>query len=216
MRIEGSAVRSLLEVALLTATLATAVPAQEPDAGSAWGMVVGGVLGLYSGAVLGSVGALVPCSQTYASIRCVRTGAGAAAAVGMIGGIALGDADADAVWSASEGAGLGALIGSAAILGLKPFFRRWNWGDVAAGGVVGGAVGASGAGAGIGLAAGSVLGVALWRLVPAVELPDALSVALFGLAAGGMVHWVVRAADARERADAAASPAILQFRLPVR
>lgn len=178
-------------------------------------MVAGAALGLYSGAVLGTAGALIPCGQTYAGIRCVRTGAGAAAALGLVSGIALGEADADAVWSAAEGAGIGALIGSAAMLGLKPFVHRWTWGDVAAGGVVGAAVGASGAGAGIGFAAGSVLGLALWKLSPAVDLPDAVSIALFGLAAGGMTHWLVRAVDAGERAETSASPTVLTLRIPI-
>jgi hypothetical protein len=187
--------------------------------GSAWAAVAGGALGLYSGAVLGTVGALVPCSQTYAGVRCVRTGLGAGGAVGLLSGIAIGDADADEVWRDYEGAGIGLLVGSAVTLGLKPFVERWSWGDVAAGALVGSAVGAAGKGAGIGLVAGSALGVALWQLVPSIDLPDAISVGLFGMAAGGLATWVIRAVDARDRADASGASgeaSVLSFSLPVR
>lgn len=161
-------------------------------------------MGAYSGAVLGTLGGLVPCNQTYAGHRCVRVTAVGGAAVGLVGGFYLGDADAARLGDAALGAGIGFAAG--ALVGLVAMgpAERFGWKDVAALGVVGGAVGASGAGAAIGFGAGALTGFVLWRAVPGFEFADGVGLSLVGLAAGGLAGWVMRAADAQSGADAAA------------
>ncbi len=146
----------------------------------------GAALGLYSGAVFGTLGSLIPCSQTYAGARCVRIAVATASAIGMASGIALGAADSDRLADHAVGAGLGALFGLGAGLAIKPFVPRFAWQDVAALAIAGGGVGASAKGAVIGLAAGTVIGVALWQIVPSFELPNAFAAALAGMAIGGL------------------------------
>jgi hypothetical protein len=119
---------------------------------------------------------LIPCNQTYAGVRCVRLGAALGAGLGLISGIALGNADEDRVRSAYRRGGIGLVAGSAAVLALKPFVDRWSWGDVAAGAVIG--------------------GVGAWKLFPSVELPDAIGIGLVGMAAGAFTSWIVQAVDA--------------------
>lgn len=176
--------------------LADSARAQE-TAGSDAARLAGGALGLYSVALLGTVGALIPCSQTYAGAKCVRAAAVTAGVIGFAGGFYLGDADEDRVASSARGAGYGLLIGSLAGFGLKQFVPRFSWADVATGGLIGSAIGASAKGAGIGLAAGSVVGLVLWQSVPAFDLPNAAGVALLGMAVGGIGSWVVRSVDAQ-------------------
>ncbi len=164
--------------------------------GSGEAAVAGAALGLYSGAALGTLSAIIPCNQTLAGLTCVRTVATLGAGIGSMSGLSLGLQDSDAVWEAYERAGIGFAAGSIAVLALKPFVDKWSWGDVAAGAVIGSSVAAGGRGAGIGLLAGGALGVALWQLSPGFDLPNAIGLGLIGMALGGFTAWVVSAVDA--------------------
>ena len=181
--------------------------------GSTWAAVGGAALGAYSGTVLGAVGALMPCTQTYEGPACVRPAAIGGGIVGGLAGATLGAVDASLVGNSFVAGVIGASVGGAALLAVQPFLERWSWGDVAAGAVIGGAVAASGPGAAIGFGAGAIVGVATWQLFPGVKLPDAVAVTLFGLAAGGIGGWVWRAIDAKEsqHGSAGAQPAVLGF-----
>ena len=171
-------------------------PASAQDSGSDWAIVAGGALGLYSGAVLGMAGGMIPCSQTYAGASCVRLVGISGGAIGLASGLYLGAEDEDRVVDALRGAGYGLLIGSAAGFTLSRIVPYYGWLDVVAGGGIGAAVGASAEGAVIGLAVGTVVGTVLWRSVPSFELPDAVGVAVMGLAVGGLATWVIRAVEA--------------------
>ncbi len=186
---------SLLLVAMLMAARVGSLPAQATE-GSDGAAVAGAALGLYSGAALGGMAAMIPCNQTISGIRCVRFGAGFGGGVGLAAGLTLGLRDADGVWDAYRRAGIGLAAGSLAVIGLKPFVDKWSWGDVAAGGVIGSSIAAGGSGAWIGLAAGAGAGALLWWLAPPVDLPDAVAVGLLGMAAGAYVSWIARAIEA--------------------
>ena len=185
-----------------------AIAAQDA-AGSTWAAVGGAALGAYSGTVLGTVGSLIPCTRTYEGPACVRPAAIAGGLIGGISGASLGAADAGRVEDYLVAGVIGAGVGAAALLAAQPFLERWSWGDVGAGALVGGAVASSGTGAAIGFGAGAVIGVAAWQLIPAMKLPDAAAVTLFGLAAGGIGGWVFRALDAHD--ESGGEPAVLGF-----
>ena len=178
--------------------------------GSTWAAVGGAALGTYSGTVLGTVGSLIPCTRTYEGPACVRPAAIAGGLIGGISGASLGAADAGRVEDYFVAGAIGATVGAAAMLAIQPLLERWSWADVGAGALVGGAVASSGTGAAIGFGAGAVIGVAAWQLVPAMKLPDAAAVTLFGLAAGGIGGWVFRALDAHDKGDSG-DPAVLSF-----
>ncbi len=163
--------------------------------GSARAAAAGAALGLYSGSMLGVLGSLIPCSQTYAGARCVRIATVTAGTVGLVSGALLGAADAERVGEHAKTAGYGALIGTAAGLAMKPLIQRFGWQDVATVTALGGAIGTSPKGAGIGLAAGSLIGVILWQLIPEFELPDAFATAFAGLAIGGIGALAIEALD---------------------
>ncbi len=201
LRIGGARLRHLKRMAafgvVLLHSLTTGLRAQEAE-GADWARFAGGALGLYSGAVLGTAGALLPCSQTAAGPRCVRLSAIAGGGIGLVSGIYLGDASAGEVESALEGAGYGLLIGSVAGFLLKELVYTYDWLDVATVGGIGMAVGASGKGVAIGLAAGGLAGTALWLAVPSFDPADAVGLGIAGMAIGGVAYWVIRAVDARE------------------
>lgn len=178
--------------------------------GSTWAAVGGAALGAYSGTVLGTVGSLIPCTRTYEGPACVRPAAIAGGLIAGISGASLGAADAGRVEDYFVAGAIGATVGAGALLAIQPLLERWSWADVGAGALVGGAVASSGTGAAIGFGAGVVIGVAAWQLVPAMKLPDAAAVTLFGLAAGGIGGWVFRALDAHEN-DEGGEPAVLSF-----
>ena len=176
--------------------------AAQEDGGSGWTAVGGGALGLYSGALLGAAGSMIPCTQTAAGVKCVRAAAAAGGVIGLIGGLYLGDADEDGIAAAYRGAAYGALAGAAVGFALKEVIPHYGWLDVATGAAIGAGIGAAAKGSVIGLAVGSAVGVVLWRAVPAIELPDAVGIAVAGLAVGGLTSWVVRAVDAQDDARA--------------
>ncbi len=189
------------------------VQAQDGD-GSARAAAGGAALGLYSGSLLGVLGSLTPCTQTYAGARCVRIATVAAGAVGLASGALLGAADGDRVGDHAKTAGYGVLIGTAAGLAMKPLIQRFAWQDVATVAALGGAIGTSAKGAGIGLAVGSLVGLILWQLIPGFELPDAFATAFAGLSVGGIGALAIEALD-RQTSDAPTfqfvAPVALQF-----
>ena len=156
--------------------------------------VGGGALGLYSGAMLGTVGTLIPCAQSSMGAPCLWIGSSLGATVGMVSGAALGAADPERLGDLAASAGIGVAVGVAAGLALVPIAQRFGWKDVATLGLLGGAVGASPAGAGIGLAAGGAGGLVLHWLAPeSVRLPEVLALAAGGMAVGALAGWVVEA-----------------------
>jgi hypothetical protein len=202
--------RALTLAVLAAATLAPRTArAQE---GSDWARVAGGALGLYSGAVLGTLGGTIPCTQTLAGIGCVRVSGAFGGVVAAIGGVHLGGVDEDAVASAARGAGYGLLIGAAAGFALQRSVQRLGWSEVAAGAIIGSAFGASARGAALGLTAGSLVGAVLYLTVPSFDLPNSIGVAVAGMALGGISSWVIRGVEGHPDA-AAAQPVTLSFNL---
>ena len=203
----------VVAMALLVSMLVREGHAQDGD-GSAWAAAGGAALGVYSGSLLGVLGSLTPCSQTYAGARCVRIATVAAGAVGLASGALLGAADGDRLGDHAKTAGYGVLIGAAAGLAMKPLIQRFGWQDVATVAALGGAIGTSAKGAGIGLAAGSLVGLILWQLIPGFELPDAFATAFAGLAVGGIGALAIEAYD-RKTSDAPTfqfvAPVAVQF-----
>ncbi|MCL7971793.1 MAG: hypothetical protein M8866_06850 [marine benthic group bacterium] len=181
--------------------------------GSGEAAVAGAALGLYSGTALGTLSSIIPCNQTLAGIRCVRTVATLGAGIGTMSGLALGLDDADAVWRAYGRAGIGLAAGSVFVLALKPFVDKWSWGDVGAGAVVGSSIAAGGSGAWVGLLVGTGVGMALWQAVPSFDLPNAVGLGLIGMAVGGFTSWVVRAVESGGEPDS--DLPVLQFDLGV-
>jgi len=181
--------------------------------GSSEAAVAGAAVGLYAGAALGGLAALVPCNQTMAGISCVRTVAVLGAGIGLTSGLTLGREDSDAVWEAYRRAGFGFLAGSVVVLALKPFVDKWSWADVAAGGVIGSSIAAGGSGTWIGLVVGTGVGVGLWQLVPSMEMPDAIGVGLIGMAVGSFTSWIIRAINAGD--SPASDLPVLQFDVAV-
>lgn len=202
----GRVVLAFFMVGLLAARPAPAVAQQ--TSGSAWAAVGGGALGLYSGAVLGSVGSWLPCNRTYQSMTCVRVSTVAAGVVGAASGVAIGAIDSETLGDAALGAGIGFAAGAAAGIVMKPFLERFGWDDVAAVGLMGGAIGASPVGAAVGFGAGTLIGLALWQLVPSIELSDALAFSVGGMVLGGLTGWVYRALDAESGQPVLAHAAI--------
>jgi hypothetical protein len=210
-----------LRVALVLAWLIPNLVGGSPELAHAQGTegsgaatVAGAALGVYTGAALGGLSSIIPCNQTMAGISCVRAVAAVGAGIGLASGLTLGLEDADAVWDAYGRAGIGLVAGSAVVLALKPFVNRWSWGDVGAGAVIGSSIATGGSGAWIGLVIGTGVGVALWQLIPSLEMPDAIGLGLIGMAVGGFTSWIVKAVEAGGDAAAADLP-LLQFNLGV-
>ena len=189
----------MLAVALACAALPEAGRAQQ--SASTWTAVAGGALGAYSGAMLGTIGSVTPCTETYLGPTCVRWSAIAGGVIGLGSGIVVGANDEEAIKSAATGAAVGFLIGAGAGAVLKPIVQRFSWQDVAALGLVGGAIGAAPVGTAIGFAAGGLTGFVLWQTVDGFELPNAVAMALGGLAIGGLTEWVIGAADSRSTGE---------------
>ena len=170
--------------------------------GSGWAAVGGAALGLYSGGLLGFVGGLVPCSQTYSGPACIRASAAGGGLIAMASGIAIGAGDIDRLGSIATSTAIGAGVGTAMGLALVPLAQRVGWRDVAAIGLLGGAVGAQPVGSVIGLGAGAVLGGALMLTVPAIRFPDAIGFATAGLAVGALAAWIADAVDSHRSGTA--------------
>jgi hypothetical protein len=180
----------------MMAAFSTPAEAQEPT-GSTGAAVAGGALGLASGAALGAVGSMIPCSQTRAGPVCVRWSALGGGAIGLTGGAMLGSGDSDRLGDAAIGAGIGFVAGALGGLLIRSKAERFGWQDVAAVGLFGGAIGAAPRGSAIGLLGGSAIGLAAWALWDDFKGPDLFGAALAGLAIGGLAEWLARGIDAR-------------------
>lgn len=161
----------------------------------------GGALGLVSGATLGAVGAIIPCSQTRAGPTCVRWGAIGGGAIAATGGAMLGSGDSDRLSDAAVGAGIGFVVGALGGMLIRSKAERFGWQDVAAVGLFGAAIGSAPRGSAIGLVGGSAIGLVTWALWDDVKGPDLFGAALAGLAIGGVAEWLVRGIDARSGSE---------------
>jgi hypothetical protein len=188
-----------LYAATLTILLGLAVPSaggcQEPS-GSTGAAFAGAALGAYSGGMLGTVGSVVPCTQTYWGAKCVRWSAAIGGAIGLASGVVTGASDSAALERAAKTAGIGFGVGVLVGLAVKPIAQRVGWQDVAAVGLIGGAVGAAPKGAVIGLGVGTVVGLTLSHTVDSFNLPDVVGAAVAGTALGALADWVVSAINA--------------------
>lgn len=184
---------SRLGILILLGFLAGArpTPSEAQSSGSTASAVAGGALGLASGATLGLVGSLVPCTQSRPGPTCVRWSAVGGGAIGLTGGAMLGASDSGALEDAAEGAGIGFLAGAAAGLLLKSAAERFGWQDVATVGLVGGAIGAAPLGSVIGFLGGSAVGLGARGLVDGFDTPDFIGAAVAGLALGGLAQWLI-------------------------
>ncbi len=199
MRVHHVMARGLLLVTLVVGTLPTAALGQQNS--STWTAVAGGALGAYSGAMLGTIGSVTPCTETYLGPTCVRWSAIAGGVIGLGSGAIIGANNEEAIKDAATGAAVGFLIGAGAGAVLKPIVQRFSWQDVAALGLVGGAIGAAPVGTAIGFTAAGLTGFVLWQIVDGFEMPNAVAMALGGLAIGGLTEWVIGAADSRSTGE---------------
>lgn len=117
--------------------------------------------------------------------------------MGMVLGGLVGARSTTALESRLENAGIGALAGAAAGVGLRRAVRQYGWADVGAAAFVGGAFGAAPRGSLIGVGAGTVTGALAWWLVPDSGIADFVMLSLVGAAVGGMVDWARGAASAK-------------------
>jgi hypothetical protein len=163
-----------------------------------WPAVGGAALGSAAGVVVGSLGSILPCNDTYAGPHCVRWAATGSAMVGAVAGAVVGGVEPDRLGNMAVTGSVGFATGTVVGLALAPFIERWAAEDVLAMGIVGGAVGTAPVGAAVGFGAGAIMGLALWQTVPGFGSPGAASAALGGLAAGVLVEWVVRAVSAKQ------------------
>ena len=95
----GVAAPLALLAGLATGTEPRAVVAQEvspPPEGSTAAQIGGGLLGFYSSAMLGSIGAMIPCGQTYIGVRCVQLSGALTGMAGLVSGVTLGGRTASA------------------------------------------------------------------------------------------------------------------------
>lgn len=195
----GSLGSSLRAAVLFAAALIplTSQPARSQE-GSAAATVGAGALGAYSGAGLGLLGGLVPCSTTTKGLLCSRVAAGVGGVIGATSGAIIGNADQDFARRHLRNAGIGAFVGAGTGLVLQELVRQYGWLDAGAGALIGGAIGAAPKGAGIGAGVGAAVGVSLWAVFPRVEPGDAVALTLLGVAVGGLTQWILDAADAGE------------------
>ncbi len=165
--------------------------------GDTWTTVAGASLGLFSGSVMGVMGTMMPCNRTLTGDRCVASGVGTGAAMGMVMGGLIGAQNTNALDIRVENAGIGLVAGAVVGVGLRRAVRQYDWTDVGTAALVGGAIGAAPVGSAIGVGAGAVTGALAWWLVPDATVADMAMIALLGLAVGGMVDWADGAASAK-------------------
>jgi hypothetical protein len=163
--------------------------------GNTWEAIGGAALGGGAGTLVGAVGSLLPCTETYAGPHCVRWVALGAGAIGGAAGALVGHRDPTVLEDRAVGAAIGLTAGAAVGAALTPLIERWGPQDALAVGLIGGAVGTAPVGAAIGFGAGAASGALLWGLVPGFGSPRAASLALGGLAIGVLTEWVIRAAS---------------------
>jgi hypothetical protein len=93
--------------------------------------------------------------------------------------------------------------------------RQYAWPDAVAVAAVGAAVGAAPEGAGRGVGLGAAVGVLSWLAIPRFNVGDAMSMALVGLAAGGIAGWISEAAHSRSRSSTFPPAFSARLRIPV-
>lgn len=187
-----------LVLACATAAMLTpAATAAQTYEGDTWTTVGGASLGLYSGAVMGVLGTMMPCNRTLTGDRCVASGVGTGAAMGMVMGGLIGAQNTNALDIRAENAGIGVLAGAVVGVALRSAIRQYGWTDVGTAALLGGAIGAAPTGAGYGAAGGLVVGGLMWWLVPDATVADMAMLTLLGLGVGGMVDWAEGAASAK-------------------
>jgi hypothetical protein len=182
---------------LVLALLVWQAPARAQTGGSSEAAVAGTALGAMAGATFATIGAILPCTQTYSGPSCVRSAAIVGTVVGLGSGMAIGSASLEEVERMATGAAVGFVVGGGIGLALKQVILYSTWGDVVAAGVVGASVGTSPIGALVGLGAGTVAGLAAWQLFPAFDLVNAAEFSVAGLALGGIASLLYRAFDAQ-------------------
>jgi hypothetical protein len=192
--------KSQLGLALALASIRALTPATataQESGGSTAAAVAGGALGLASGATLGAVGSLIPCSQTGSGPTCVRWSAIGGGVIAATGGALLGAGDSNRLGDAALGAGIGFVAGAIGGMLIKSKAERFGWQDVATVGLFGGSIGSAPAGSAIGFLGGSAVGLAAWALFDDFKSPDLFGAAIAGLAIGGIAEWLVRGIDAQ-------------------
>jgi hypothetical protein len=200
-----------LAVLALQWSLVPALSGQASD-GSTGSAVGTGILGAYSGAVLGLVAATAACDRVLVGPLCPRAAATTGGTVGLVAGVILGSNDSTAPRDRLTGAGYGALAGGLVGLGLSAVVRQYGRRDLLAISAVGAAIGTSPKGAGVGFATGAAVGALSWLVFPSFKVGEAISAAVLGLAVGGVVEWV---SDAANSASADAAPVGLSFSVPL-
>lgn len=165
--------------------------------GDVWTTIGGAALGLYSGAVLGTVGGVMPCGYALNPSSCSTKFAFSGAVVAGAAGAHIGNVDRSGLESLAKtaliGTGVGLVVGAA----IKPLMKQhYGIKDVVAVGLIGGAVGASPEGSAIGFGIGLAAGSLLWIGVDGATAQDALQTALLGLAVGGVSGWAAKAFEA--------------------
>ena len=201
-------VRPIVAAILLFVSTVGSSTAQEAWHG--WESAGGAALGAASGAVVGSLGSLLPCNDTYAGPHCVRWVAAGAALVGGVSGAFVGGRDPDKLGDLATSAAYGFAAGSIVGFAMTPFVERWAPEDALALGLIGGAVGSAPLGAAIGFGAGALSGAVLWQTVPGFGSPRAAAFVLGGIGAGVLTEWVVRALTARSGGE----PIVIGFHVP--
>ena len=184
---------------MLGILLALGTPASsrcQDTSGSTGAAIAGAAIGAYSGGMVGTMGSIVPCTQTYWGDKCVRWSAVGGGVIGLVSGAVIGANDSDHIERSAKGAAIGFGIGFAAGAVLKPIAQRVGWQDVAAVGLMGGAMGAAPKGAVIGLGVGTVIGFTLFKTVDGFNMPDFVGAAVGGAALGVLTDWVVSALNA--------------------
>lgn len=159
-----------------------------------WESAGGAALGAASGVIVGSLGSLVPCNDTYAGPHCVRWVATGAALIGGVSGAVVGGRAPETLGDLAIGAAIGLGAGTALGVAMTPFIERWAPEDALALGLIGGAVGSAPVGAAIGFGAGAVTGAVLWKAAPGFGSPQAAAFVVGGIALGVLTEWIVRAA----------------------
>ena len=74
---------------LLVLTMPTLVWGQE-QSGTTGAAIAGAAIGAYSGGMVGAMGSIVPCTQTYWGDKCVRWSAAAGGVIGLVSGAIIG------------------------------------------------------------------------------------------------------------------------------
>lgn len=172
-----------------------AASAQNAD-GTALSTLGGTALGMYSGAMFGLVGSLLPCDRTLLGPKCTAASIGAGGVLGAVTGGIIGAEDEDEVWLRLRHAGYGALIGGVVGAAVAEAVRQYAWDDALLVAAVGAAMGAAPKGTSIGAGVGAVIGGLAWAVGPRTGLQDLVLFTVVGASLGGMADWVDGALDA--------------------